>query len=134
MTLTKDELLHIPLFKLPGSFYGLGPVEAARITIGAVMAADTYAASYFGNAANPGGIIEVPGELTEEQASNIGRDWNITHSGPYRAGKIGVLTGGAAFKPLSLFVVVVVIAPDPPVGAIVQFAVFCICLNSSNAY
>jgi hypothetical protein len=66
------------------------------------MAADTYAASYFGNAANPGGIIEVPGELTEEQASNIGRDWNITHSGPYRAGKIGVLTGGAAFKPLSL--------------------------------
>lgn len=102
MTLTKDELLHIPLFKLPGSFYGLGPIEAARITLGAVMAADTYAASYFGNAANPGGIIEVPGELTEEQASNIGRDWNITHSGPYRAGKIGVLTGGAAFKPLAL--------------------------------
>jgi HK97 family phage portal protein len=102
MTLTPDELLHIPLFKLPGSFYGLGPVEAARITIGAVMAADTYAASYFGNAANPGGIIEVPGELTEEQAGTIGRDWNITHSGPYRAGKIGVLTGGAQFKPLSL--------------------------------
>lgn len=102
MTLTKDELLHIPLFKLPGSFYGLGPIEAARITLGAVMAADTYAASYFGNAANPGGIIEVPGEMTEEQATSIGRDWNITHSGPYRAGKIGVLTGGASFKPLAL--------------------------------
>jgi HK97 family phage portal protein len=102
MTLTQDDLLHIPLFKLPGSFYGLGPVEAARITIGAVMAADTYAASYFGNAANPGGIIQVPGEMTEEQATSIGRDWNITHSGPYRAGKIGVLTGGAQFKPLAL--------------------------------
>jgi HK97 family phage portal protein len=102
MTLTKDELLHIPLFLLPGSLYGLGPIEAARITIGSVMAADTYAASYFGNAANPGGIIEVPGEMTEEQATTIGRDWNITHSGPYRAGKIGVLTGGAQFKPLAL--------------------------------
>lgn len=102
MTLTKDELLHIPLFLLPGSLYGLGPIEAARITVGAVMAADTYAASYFGNAANPGGIIEVPGEMTEEQATSIGRDWNITHSGPYRAGKIGVLTGGAQFKPLAL--------------------------------
>jgi HK97 family phage portal protein len=102
MVLSKDELLHIPLFKLPGSFYGLGPIEAARITLGAAMAADTYAASYFGNAANPGGIIEVPGEMTEEQATNIGRDWNITHSGPYRAGKIGVLTGGASFKPLAL--------------------------------
>ena len=100
--LTKNEMLHIPLFRLPGSHYGLGPIAAARLTIGAAMAADTYAAAYFGNAANPGGVIEVPGELTEEQAQDIGRDWNITHTGPYRAGKIGVLSGGASFKPLSL--------------------------------
>jgi HK97 family phage portal protein len=66
------------------------------------MAADTYAAAYFGNAANPGGVIEVPGELTQEQASDIGRDWNITHTGPYRAGKIGILSGGASFKPLQI--------------------------------
>jgi phage portal protein BeeE len=66
------------------------------------MAADTYAAAYFGNAANPGGVIEVPGELTEEQASDIGRDWNVTHTGPYRAGKIGILSGGAQFRPLTL--------------------------------
>lgn len=100
--LTKNEILHIPMFRLPGSHYGLGPIAAARLTIGAAMAADTYAASYFGNAANPGGVIEVPGELTEDQANDIGRDWNITHTGPYRAGKIGVLSGGASFKPLTL--------------------------------
>jgi HK97 family phage portal protein len=100
--LTSREILHIPMFRLPGSHYGLGPVSAARLTIGAAMAADTYAASYFGNAANPGGVIEVPGELTQEQAQDIGRDWNITHTGPYRAGKIGILSGGAAFKPLTL--------------------------------
>ena len=100
--LTKNEMLHIPLFRLPGSNYGLGPIAAARLTIGAAMAADTYAAAYFGNAANPGGVIEVPGELTEDQAQDIGRDWNITHTGPYRAGKIGVLSGGASFKPLTL--------------------------------
>ena len=100
--LTNNEMLHIPLFRLPGSHYGLGPIAAARLTIGAAMAADTYAAAYFGNAANPGGVIEIPGELTEEQAQDIGRDWNITHTGPYRAGKIGVLSGGASFKPLTL--------------------------------
>ena len=100
--LTGREILHIPMFRLPGSHYGLGPVSAARLTIGAAMAADTYAAAYFGNAANPGGVIEVPGELTQEQAQDIGRDWNITHTGPYRAGKIGILSGGAAFKPLTL--------------------------------
>jgi HK97 family phage portal protein len=101
-TLTSREMKHIPLFRLPGSLYGLGPIAAARLTIGAAMAADTYAAAYFGNAANPGGVIEVPGELTEEQAGDIGRDWNITHTGPYRAGKIGILSGGAQFRPLTL--------------------------------
>lgn len=100
--LTSKEMLHIPMFRLPGSLYGLGPIAAARLTIGAAMAADTYAAAYFGNAANPGGVIEVPNELTEEQAGDIGRDWNITHTGPYRAGKIGILSGGATFRPLTL--------------------------------
>ena len=100
--LTKREMIHIPMFRLPGSLYGLGPIGAARLTVGAAMAADTYAAAYFGNAANPGGVIEVPGELTEEQAADIGRDWNITHTGPYRAGKIGILSGGAQFRPLTL--------------------------------
>jgi len=102
MVLTSNEMLHIPMFRLPGSLYGLGPVAAARLTLGGAMAAETYAAAYFGNAANPGGVIEYPGDLTEEQASDIGRDWNISHTGPYRAGKIGILSGGASFKPLQL--------------------------------
>ena len=100
--LTDKELLHIPDFRLPGDRYGLSPIAACRTTLGAAMAADVYAASYFGNAANPGGVIETAGELTEEQASDIARDWNLTHTGPYRAGKIGILTGGASFKPLTI--------------------------------
>ncbi len=102
MTLTKREMLHIPMFRLPGQLLGLGPIAAARITLGSAMAAEVYAASYFGNAANPGGVIEAPTELTEEQISDIARNWNLSHTGPYRAGKLGVLTGGASFKPLTL--------------------------------
>jgi HK97 family phage portal protein len=100
--LTKNDVLHIPMFRLPGEHYGLGPIGAARTTLGAAMASDVYAASYFGNAANPGGIIEIPTELTQEQAADLGRDWNISHAGPGRAGRIGILTGGATFKPLQL--------------------------------
>ncbi len=102
MVLTKRDMLHIPMFRLPGQMLGLGPIGAARITLGSAMAAEVYAASYFGNAANPGGVIESPGELTEEQISDIARNWNMSHTGPYRAGKLGVLTGGASFKPLTL--------------------------------
>jgi len=96
------EIMHIPDFRLPGQRYGLSPIAACRTTIGSAMAADTYAASYFGNAANPGGVISVPGEMTEEQAADIARDWNISHTGPYRAGKIGILSGGASFSPLQI--------------------------------
>jgi HK97 family phage portal protein len=102
MVLTKNEILHIPMFKLPGQLLGLGPIAAARITLGSAMAAEVYAASYFGNAANPGGVIESPGEMTEEQAADIARNWNMSHTGPYRAGKLGILTSGATFKPLTL--------------------------------
>ena len=100
--LSANEIVHIPLFRLPGQLLGLGPIGAARITLGSAMAAEVYAASYFGNAANPGGVIEVPGEMTQEQVDDLARDWNINHTGPYRAGKLGVLTGGASFKPLTL--------------------------------
>lgn len=100
--LTSDDVLHIPLFKLPGELYGLSPIGAARLTIGSAIAAETYAASYYGNAANPGGSIEVPGTLDAAQIKDMADGWNLDHAGPYNAGKIGVLTNGATFKTLAL--------------------------------
>lgn len=100
--LTSKELLHIPLFRMPGSYYGLSPIGACRMSVGIAQASDTYAASYFGNASNPGGVIEVAGELNAEQARDIATNWQESHSGPYMSGKVGILSGGAAFKPLSL--------------------------------
>lgn len=100
--LTSDDILHIPLIKLPGELYGLSPIAAARITIGSALATETYAASYFENAANPGGSIEVPGTLDAEQLKKMGDGWSLDHAGPYNAGKVGILTGGAQFKTLAI--------------------------------
>lgn len=100
--LTKDDILHIPNFLLPGQVRGMSPITACRMVIGGAMAADTYASSYFGNSANPGGVIEVPEMATEEQVDDLVRNWNASHSGPYQAGKIGVITGGGSFKPLAI--------------------------------
>jgi HK97 family phage portal protein len=100
--LTNRELLHIPLFRMPGSYYGLSPIGACRMSVGIAQASDTYAASYFGNASNPGGVIEVAGELTPDQARDISTNWQESHAGPYMSGKVGILSGGAAFKPLTL--------------------------------
>ena len=51
--LTSNEILHIPLFRMPGSYYGLSPIGACRMSVGIAQASDTYAASYFGNACKP---------------------------------------------------------------------------------
>jgi len=100
--LTSQDILHIPAFVLPGQVRGMSPIEACRMVIGGAMAADTYAASYFGNSANPGGVIETPADMTEEQTDDLVRNWNASHSGPYQAGKVGVITGGGTFKPLAI--------------------------------
>ena len=100
--LTSQDILHIPAFLLPGAIRGMSPITACRMVIGGAMAADTYATSYFGNSANPGGIIEVPEMFTEEQTDDLVRNWNSSHSGPYSSGKIGVITGGGTFKPLAI--------------------------------
>jgi len=100
--LTNKEIVHIPMMKVPGSHYGLSPIGACRMSVGISMASDTYASSYFGNAANPAGVIEVAGELTDQQADDIKRQWNQNHGGPYMSGSTAILSGGAAFKPLSL--------------------------------
>lgn len=100
--LTTQDILHIPAFLLPGNIRGMSPIAACRMVIGGAMAADTYATSYFGNAANPGGVIEVPEMFTEEQTDDLVRNWNSSHSGPYQSGKIGVITGGGSFKPLAI--------------------------------
>jgi len=100
--LSSNDVLHIPMFKQLGSFYGLGPIGAARTALGSAMAAETYAASYFGNSANPGGVIQAPGTMTPEQIDEMSQRWRSEHQGPYQAGSIGILTSGAEFKPLAI--------------------------------
>lgn len=96
---TDFEILHIPGVMWPGSDIGLSPLEAARQTIGQGMSAQEYGSRYFGQGASLSGVIEVPGELTPEQAKALARDWSRKHGGKDKSGLPGVLQGGAAWKP-----------------------------------
>lgn len=100
--LTSKDVLHIPMFKQLGSFLGLGPIAAARTALGKAMAIDNYAASYFKNAANPGGVIQTPATMNAEQIKEMADGWKADHQGSSKAGAVGIITGGAEFKPLSI--------------------------------
>ncbi|CAB4152628.1 COG4695 Phage-related protein [uncultured Caudovirales phage] len=99
--LDSDQIIHIPLFRRPGDLVGVSPIEACRLSIGSALAAEAYGARWFRNSGVPSGVIEVPSELTGDQAGELLDAWRRTHSGLNGANLPGILTGGARFTPIS---------------------------------
>lgn len=95
-------ILHVPGIMWPGSDTGMGPVEAARQSIGLGMAAQEYGGRFFDQDSTPSGVIEVPGELEPVKAREMARSWAKKHAGKGKVGLPGVLQGGAVWKPTAV--------------------------------
>lgn len=96
------EILHVPGVMFPGSLVGMSPVEAARQTIGAGMSAQEFGAKFFGQGTTLSGVIEVPHELTPEQATRLASAWARKHGSASKSHLPGVLEGGSTWKPTQL--------------------------------
>jgi len=95
--LTADQVLYICEMRKPGSVQGTSRIEEVKNTLGLAKALDEFASRYFSNGANAGGIIEFPGNLTQEQARDVVDAFEAGHKGLRKAHKPGVLSGGAKF-------------------------------------
>ena len=98
---TPFEIAHVPGMMLPGALIGIAPLDYARETVGLGLAAQKFGAGFFGNGANPSGLIEVDGPLSDEDAVRLRRRWKQLHSGSESQG-VAVLTKGATFKQLTV--------------------------------
>ena len=76
---------------------GTSRIEEVKNTLGLSKALDEFASRYFSNGANAGGIIEFPGNLTQEQARDVVESFEAGHKGLRKSHKPGVLSGGAKF-------------------------------------
>lgn len=99
---TRMDVLHIPGLMLPGAIEGISPIAYARESIGLSMAATEYGASFFGNGAVPGALVEVPGTLSEAGLRMMKASWQAAHGGSGNAHKLAVLTEGAKFTQVSI--------------------------------
>jgi HK97 family phage portal protein len=95
--LSSDEVIFIPDLVRPGHIRGLARVEALKENFGLALALENYAARFFGQGATTQGIIEYPGKLTGEQASELANSFDARHRGWKRAHKTGVLSQGAKY-------------------------------------
>jgi HK97 family phage portal protein len=100
--LTQDEIVFIPDVVKPGSLRGISRVEALRENFGLASALEKYAARFFGSGTQTSGVLEVPGNLTAEQAKSMQEAFDSRHRGWARAHKTAIITGGAQYKPTNV--------------------------------
>lgn len=86
----------------PGDVKGTSRVEEMRETLGLTQALTEWSASFFGNGSHAAGIIEVPGEVSAEQAKQVQDAWEQGHRGLRKAHRPGILSGGAKWQQTSV--------------------------------
>lgn len=96
-----EDILHLPGLGFDG-IKGYSVVEMARRSLALGLAAETFGASFFGNNAVPGIVLEHPKTLTDGAHKRLKASWLEEHEGPYRAHKPAILEEGMQAKPLTI--------------------------------
>jgi HK97 family phage portal protein len=92
------DLWHLPgRFVRAGSPFGESPVQRAKATIGAAVAAREFGSRFFGDGGHPGAILRSDQELTQEQASAIKKAFMNAVKGNRTPAVIG---SGITYEPI----------------------------------
>ena len=98
VTLQPSDVLHIPGLGFDG-LVGYSPIAMAKNAIGLSIATEEYGAKFFANGATPGGLLEFPGTVKEQDG--IRESWNKGFSGS-NSHKIAILEEGMHYTPISI--------------------------------
>ena len=86
-------VLHIKGLGFDG-YTGYNVVQYHKEAIGYGIATKEYGSRFFGNSANPGGVLEYPQTLSEKAAKNLKDSWNKKQSGLSKAHRVTILEEG----------------------------------------
>lgn len=96
---TQDEMIFIPDVVRPGQMRGVSRIEALKEDFSLAQALTNYSAKFFGSGTHTSGYIEVPNNITADQAKNLSEAFDSRHRGWNKAHKTAVLSGGAKYTP-----------------------------------
>lgn len=99
VTLDPDDVFHVHGLGFDG-LVGYSPIDMARNSIGMAIACEKYGASFFGNGAAPGAVLEHPGTLKDP--AKVRDAWNQAFRGSANANKVAVLEEGMKYTPISI--------------------------------
>lgn len=95
------KILHLAGLGFNG-LVGYSPVALQREAIGLGKAVEQYGASFFGNGAQPSGVVEFKRAMKAEALKNFREMWNLIHQGSVGAHKIALLDEGATWKSIGV--------------------------------
>jgi HK97 family phage portal protein len=94
----RENMFHIPAYRLPGLPVGLSPLQQAAVTINRAMAIQQFALGYFVDAPNPKSVVTSDQPITAEHAKTLKERIKTAITGR----DILVMGAGAKFLPLSV--------------------------------
>jgi HK97 family phage portal protein len=97
-----EDIVHITGLCMPGAAEGMSVIAYARQSIGLGLAAEEFGARFFGQGAHLTGVVEMEANLDKGRAREMRDAFEASHSGLPNSHSIGVLTGGAKWKPISV--------------------------------
>jgi HK97 family phage portal protein len=90
---------HVKAFTTAGQVVGLSPIGHARQAIGLGIAAEKYAAKFFGESAIPSGVLTSDQNIKQDRADQLKARWRQAHGGNR---DIAVLGDGARFQAVTI--------------------------------
>lgn len=76
-----DEISHLSRLRVPGTPYGLGPIQAAQLELRGALDTTQYGADFINSGDVPTGILKTDAVLTEDTAKQARDQWDSTRGG-----------------------------------------------------
>jgi HK97 family phage portal protein len=94
VALRKEDVIFIRTPHPTDPYRGIGPVQALLTDLDAVRYSAEWNRNFFLNSAEPGGIIEVPNSLGDDEFGELRDRWNEQHKGIANAHRVAILEHG----------------------------------------
>lgn len=98
---TPDDIMHVPGLGYDG-LVGYSPISLAREALGLALAAQEHASRYFENGGEPGGVLQHPGKLSSEAATNLRESYEAKHRGTGNAHRVFIAEEGMTWQTIGV--------------------------------
>lgn len=101
-TFKNDEVLRIVGLPSSNGIIGVTPITQNALSIGLAMQTETFGSKFFSNGANGSGILSTDGNLTEDAAERLKKQFGEKYQGLANSKKPILLESGLKWQPITI--------------------------------